>query len=220
MAVVVVRQRAPVHEVHELRNALIAVRIHLRGFVGEVVVPGGDARVDHRDADAGAVDTEALHDVGAYRDAGPVVVRLDRPVEVDAENLPVASQLLEQLVRHIEDVAVDDVERTRTCILPEFDRELGAVLERDDGGRRLQRVAVLRSPGDLIIQLVVLHEAVWDARKCFLRLTRSGPRRSRDAQQRACHRRQGPSGAPNSLVSDSRNTRWLHALRQSKGVAS
>ena len=48
VAVVVVRERLEVDEVHEMDDAIGA----------EVVVPGGDAGVDDRDADARAVDAE------------------------------------------------------------------------------------------------------------------------------------------------------------------
>ena len=57
VAVVVVRRGAAVDEVDERRDALAVLHpdSRRRALVGQVVVPGGDARVDHRDADAGAV---------------------------------------------------------------------------------------------------------------------------------------------------------------------
>ena len=64
VAPVVVRLRVAVDEIHEVRDAL-ALAVGDR----QVIVPAGDARVDDRDADAGAVVShQLLHRAGADRD--------------------------------------------------------------------------------------------------------------------------------------------------------
>ena len=55
MAPVVVGLRVAVDEIHEVRDALALAIRH-----AQVVVPRGDARVDDRDADAGAVVAHQL----------------------------------------------------------------------------------------------------------------------------------------------------------------
>ena len=79
--VVVVRLRLAADEVHELIDTLRRGRVR----VGEIVVPGGDAGIDHGDADPGAVISELLpHDIGADRGAGALVESEHEAIQGDA----------------------------------------------------------------------------------------------------------------------------------------
>jgi hypothetical protein len=62
VSLVVVWGRSAVHEVDERCHPLIAVRIHRRRTTGEVVMPGGNPRIDHSDANTGAGQSETLLD--------------------------------------------------------------------------------------------------------------------------------------------------------------
>src|SRR6476660_3251817 len=92
MTVVVVRLGAPVHEILEVGDALIAIRISLRGgWTGrEIVVEGGDARIDDRHTDAGTREAhQATYEKAATRDGRAEVVREDGTVVADANHVAV-----------------------------------------------------------------------------------------------------------------------------------
>ena len=90
VAVVVVRLRLVVDEVDEARHALAVDHLHLgrAAAVGQVVVPAGDARVDDRDADAGAVVAPLLRAARAPTEtAVRLIVARDRTVVVNRQDL-------------------------------------------------------------------------------------------------------------------------------------
>ena len=91
VAVIVVRIRIAADEVGEVCDALAGagpVKIALVA-VSEIVMPAGDARIDDRDADSGAVEAErAANDVGADRRAGPIHRRPDFAIEADLGKFP------------------------------------------------------------------------------------------------------------------------------------
>ena len=156
VAVVVVGLRPAVHEVHELRHALIAVGIqHGRG-VREVVVPRRDAGVDHGNADAGARKAEHLaNHARADRHRRPVVEFRGGTIVVDAEHRRMLRHLAEQPIGQIDDLSVDDPElplalRERG----ELRRQLRAGHELDDHTGRA-RLAVGRRAGfEFCIELI------------------------------------------------------------------
>ena len=81
-------------------------------MVGQVVVPGRDARVDDRDADAGAGQPEiVLHGARADGDGGAVVVRLIGRSYCSWKTVGMRRQLPQQTVRQVEHLTVDQVER-------------------------------------------------------------------------------------------------------------
>ena len=80
-------------------------------MVGQVVVPGGDARVDDRDADAGAVVAPQL--LGGRAPTGTAVRLLcarDRAVMVDGQNFRALGNRLDDAVREFDRHAVDELE--------------------------------------------------------------------------------------------------------------
>ena len=86
-----------------------AVRIQRCRTIRQIVVPCRDARVEDRDADAGAGQPQtALHGARADGQRRAVVVFLDRTVVVNAEDLGMPLELRDRGVRQVEDVAVDD----------------------------------------------------------------------------------------------------------------
>ena len=92
----------------------------------------GDARVDHRDADAGAGQAGRLIDgKRADGDRGPIVELGGGPVEMDGEDGGVRGKARQHRVRYIHDVAVDDLERAGGVRL-ELRRKLRARPQHDD----------------------------------------------------------------------------------------
>ena len=101
-----------VDEVDERRHAL-ADHAHLgRAPAGsQVVVPVGDARVDDRDADAGAVVAPLLLDgARADRDGRASFVPRDRTIVVDDQDLRALGDRLDDAVREFDDHAVDELQ--------------------------------------------------------------------------------------------------------------
>src|SRR5207248_11598514 len=95
--------------------------------VREVVVPGGDARIDHRNADAGAGDAErTLRGERADRQRCAEVVLEDRAVVVHVEHVRLRRELLQQAVRQIDDVPVDQVQLACTRVFLELRRQFSA----------------------------------------------------------------------------------------------
>src|SRR5262249_45679450 len=79
VSVIVVRRLPAADEIDERVDALSAAR------AGEIVVPGGDARIDHRDADARTVVPELpTNGRCADRSARALHPRADRAIEDDA----------------------------------------------------------------------------------------------------------------------------------------
>ena len=95
----------------ELRDAQVAIRKRSgRSAFGQVIVRD-NARIDDRDANARARVTSREPRSGrTHSDRGPIVVIADRTVEVEPEHFRPRFKLLDQPVRQIEDLAVDDVE--------------------------------------------------------------------------------------------------------------
>ena len=210
VAVVVVRERAAVDEVHELGHALIAIGEQLRRRVGEVVVPARDARVDHGDADAGAgVAVILLHAAGADGHGSAVVVGPNRPVIVEARDRGARRELLHQPVRQVEHQRVDQVERLDRADAPQIALHVGgqraARHERHDDARRpVAGGAIIRTLRELVVEAIVL-----DARAAHARLlvrsfamVRLGERRRRyPAREGDNERRRYAFGPPDGLPS-------------------
>ena len=96
VAPVVVARVVAVDEVDELGDPLGGA-----AGVAQVVVVRRDARVDHRDADALAVEAhQGLDGPGADGNRLAADKRLDRAVEVDSLDVAAAGQLTEQPLRH------------------------------------------------------------------------------------------------------------------------
>ena len=92
---VVVLRGAIVDEVDKRGDALAAAVGHR-----EVIVPGRDARVDHRDADAGAgVAILRVHVLRADRGGGARDARRGFAIDVDALDLRIIREALEQHIR-------------------------------------------------------------------------------------------------------------------------
>jgi hypothetical protein len=88
VAPVVIRLRVAVDEIHEVRDALaLAVRNR------QVIVPGGDTRIDNRDAYAGAVvPHQLLHGACADGDGGAPDEAVRRTVVMNALDARVADE--------------------------------------------------------------------------------------------------------------------------------
>jgi hypothetical protein len=98
VAVVVVGCRLEADEIHEPRHAVRS----------EVVVPGGDARVDDRDADAGAVEAQGLADEGgADRGARALERAADTAVQADPGHAGQFREGLERGIGHVGDLRAD-----------------------------------------------------------------------------------------------------------------
>jgi hypothetical protein len=108
VAVVVVRSRVSVDEIDEPRHALRRAR------APQVVVPGGDARVDHCDADPGTVVAERLSNgEGADGCGGSLHRAGDLAVDGDGFDPRRQRQRFERGVRQLAGVTVDDREVAR-----------------------------------------------------------------------------------------------------------
>ena len=156
VALVVVGSRAAVDEVDEGGNPLIAVGIHDRRAAREIVVPGGDARIDDGHADAGAGEAQTLlHGTRAGRDGGTEVVGDRRAVVVHAENLGPRLELPQDMVRQVEHLAVDDAEAFGDAREPlQLRRQRRARYERDDDAGDF-RTGALTAPCELSVELRV-----------------------------------------------------------------
>ena len=145
VAVVVVGLRQTVDEVDEAGHALAADDANSRraAAVAEVVVPAGDARVDDRHADAGAVIAPVLlRRAGADRDRGAAVVPRIGRSKWTLSTSERSADLLDDAVRQLDGHAVDELEPTAETAaeLPDFLFGVGFLprLDRDDhlGGAR------------------------------------------------------------------------------------
>ena len=143
MPVVVVRRRQSVDEVDERRRPLAVHHAHLAvgALIRHVVVQGGDAGVDDRDADAGAVVAVLLTDgAGADRHRGTIEVLAGRPIVVDADDFRALGQGLDDPVRQLHDHAVDQLQLAADTAaqLPHFLAGVGVLsrldLDDDAGG--------------------------------------------------------------------------------------
>ncbi len=138
VAVVVVGLRLVVDEVDKLCHALIVDRADLgrSALVAQVVVPASDARVDDRDADAGAVVAPLLlGGARADRDRRAAIVARDRTVVVNGQDLRALGDRLDHTVRQFDRHAVDELQAAAetapelpdlflgVVFLPRFDRE-------------------------------------------------------------------------------------------------
>src|SRR5262249_41101844 len=138
---VVVRRRLAVDEVDEGRDALVAVRILLAGADRQVVVPGGDAGIDNRHADARTGQTKpALDGARADRQRGTKIRSRNRPIEIDGEHRGMRLEIAQLRIRHRENLRVENAETLagpRRQLL-ESRRQLRTRLQRDDDARRTQ----------------------------------------------------------------------------------
>ena len=113
VTVVVVSASAAIHEVDEVDDALIAAgagrAAGSRG--GEIVVPGCDPRVDHRDANAGTVvAVRLLNCACADHRAHCRHRRQRRAVFIDAGNDVERRELLQLAVREFDNLPVDQLQ--------------------------------------------------------------------------------------------------------------
>ncbi len=190
VTIVVVWQRPSVDEVHELGDALVAVGIRLRrAALGQVVVPGGDAGVDDGDANAGAgVAERALHDASADRDGGAVVVRGDRAIIMNLEDVRLRFELLQQVVWKVEHDAIDDVEFVESRKSLELGRHGRAGNEGDDHAGGLKRVT-RRTTRDLVVHFVIPGIRAWHA-AFLLRAVANVASSSRSIRRQSCHKQE------------------------------
>ena len=101
VTVIVVGHRLAAHEIDESIDALRAAR------VGEIVVVG-DPRIDHRDANPGAVETELLaHLRGTHRRTGPLVCSDGKTIEGNTFDRRIVGKPRQRGVRQRDDVPVD-----------------------------------------------------------------------------------------------------------------
>ena len=181
----------------------------------QVVMPG----IDHGDADAFAgVAERFLYRARADRHRRAVDVRLDRTIEVHAEDLALARQLLQQVVRQLEEHSVDDVQAVvdavdseSGCVALEFARQLMAWLEFDNDPRRVHasRCDPWRGFFQRVVKMVVLSELAglpW-----FLdRAMRDVPAVGRSERCKPEQQQQGgphdPLRSPDGFSSDVRGT--------------
>jgi hypothetical protein len=135
------------------------------GRVGQQEVPEkgdgglavrGNARVEHRDADAGAVDSHhAPREEGAALHTRPEVEGVDCPVVAGVERVGVRPDRLQLAVGNIEDVGVNQREVAGARVFLEFRWQLRALHANDDAGG-LRRWRVPGSVVELVVELGVL----------------------------------------------------------------
>ncbi len=134
---------------------------------GQVVVPAGDARVDDRDANAGAVVAhQLLHRARADGHRGAADEAFDGPIEVDLLDAGIAGERLQLAVRNLGNACLEDRETASgfaAVALHDVDR-VAVVVELDDDVRFVaQRVF------DGVVQLQVeLGVTTRDARRFSL----------------------------------------------------
>ncbi len=177
VAVVVVGLQLVVDEVDEGRHALPGDDTDARRVarVGQVVVPAGDARVDDRHADAGAVITPLLlRRAGADRHRRAVHVPRDRTVEVDAQNFRALGDPVDHPVGQLDRHAVDESQAPAQSATELLDLLLGVGLlsrvDRDDHLRSAKQPARAR-----LHFLVELFEPLMAARALFARALLARP---------------------------------------------
>jgi hypothetical protein len=156
VAVVVVRKRGAIHEILEVRNPLIAVRIELPRTrpCREIIVEGGDTRVDDRNADTGASQPqEVLREKGAARDRCAEVVSEDRPIVADSLDVRICGNRVQKRVRNVEDVTVEGSEPRSARIPSELGRQLPTAADSYDDARGLRRRCGSDTPREFGIEL-------------------------------------------------------------------
>ncbi len=111
--VVVVGVRQAVDEVHEARDTLAVDHSNAgrSAVVAQVVVPGGDAGVDDRHADAGAVIApRLLRRAGAHGHGRAAHVARELSVVVHHQDFRTLGNLLDDTIRQLDGHAVDELQ--------------------------------------------------------------------------------------------------------------